>query len=81
MDAADLGSNKQITFFDNDGIRWTVVPIRAGRVLGAGPVGLEFTSDDGERRVANADIARGVTWQTIDDKEWRALLRDALLVT
>jgi hypothetical protein len=73
--------DKQITFFDDDGVRWTVLPIPAGRVLGAGPLGLEFTSERGEQRIASGHAADGVGWQALDEPAWRALLNHALLVT
>ena len=68
------------SFFDEDGVRWTVVPVRAGRVLGAGPVALEFTSEHGERRVATHPHD-GVAWRRVDDVAWRSLLRHSTLVT
>jgi hypothetical protein len=71
--------DKDITFFDDDGMRWTVVPVRAGRVLGAGPVGLQFISERGEQRVATGLPREGVAWQGVDEETWRALLRHALL--
>jgi hypothetical protein len=72
---------KEISFRDDEGIRWVVVPVPAGRVLGAGPVGLEFTSEDGERRRASGHPPRGVVWRRVDEPTWRALLRQATLVT
>ena len=71
----------EITFFDDDGMRWTVAPVPAGRVLGAGPVGLKFTSEDGEHRVVEGQAPDGVAWRSVDEKAWRALLRNATLLT
>jgi hypothetical protein len=81
MSAVGARHSKAISFFDDDGMRWTVVPVPAGRVLGAAPVGFEFFSEAGERRVASGHVAEGAAWQAIAEPAWRALLRDALLVT
>ena len=56
MAAVGLRHSKEITFFDHDGMRWTVVPLAAGRVLGAGPAAFEFFSEAGERRVASGHV-------------------------
>lgn len=80
MSAPGVRHPKEITFYD-DGIRWTVVPLPAGRVLGAGPVGFKFVSDGGECRVTNGHVPDGVSWQAVDEVAWRELLRHALLVT
>jgi hypothetical protein len=76
-----VGRDKGFIFVDEDGVRWTVVPIPAGRVLGAGPVGLQFTSETGERRVAGRLPAAGMMREDRDTSALRALLREALLVT
>jgi hypothetical protein len=81
MTAVGQRHSKEVTFFDDDGVRWTVVPVAAGGVLGAGPAGFEFFSEAGERRVASGHVAEGVTWQAVADPAWRALLREALIVT
>jgi hypothetical protein len=75
-------SHVKATFVDDDGVRWTVVPIPAGRVLGAGAAGLTFVSETGERRVTNRPPTPGGTpWRSVEASVWCALLRDALLVT
>jgi hypothetical protein len=81
MSGLALHRSKEVTFLDDDGMRWTVVPVPAGRVLGAGPAGWEFVSEAGERRVASGRVPDGVAWQAVDEQAWRAVLRHALLVT
>ena len=81
MSAVGLRRSREITFFDDDGVCWTVVPLPAGRVLGAGPVGFEFVSEAGEHRVSSGRVRDDVALQAVDDQAWRALLREALLVT
>jgi hypothetical protein len=75
-----VAHDKGISFVDDDGVRWTVAPISAGRVLGAAPAGMSFTSETGERRVA-ACPPGGAAWRTTESSQWRALLREALVVT
>jgi hypothetical protein len=75
-----VGPGKETAFFDDFGVRWTVVPVPAGRVLGAAPVGLAFTSEDGERRVANGFPPECLAWDGVDDAAWRELLREAVSV-
>ncbi len=81
MSAVGQRHSKEVNFFDDDGVRWTVVPVPAGRVLGAAPAGFEFFSQTGERRVASGHVPEGAAWQAISEPAWRALLREALLVT
>ena len=77
-----MGRDGDITFFDADGTRWTVVPILPSRdVLGPTPLRLEFSSEAGEHRVGSAELPEGTTWNAVNDLAWRALLRQAAIVT
>jgi hypothetical protein len=70
-----------LTFRDSFGVRWVVVPLLFGDGPDTLPRGFEFTSDDGERRVALRNLTEFVSPHELDEGEWRALLRGATVVT
>jgi len=66
-----------ITFRDEDAVRWMVVPQPAPG--GDTPVRttLVFTSERGERRTCEGCLPEGGTWDDVDQRVWCALLRHA----
>jgi hypothetical protein len=66
-----------IQFADDDGIRWSVDARPAPRPDAPENELLIFVSDDGQRRACNGARPPGATWQDVEERVWRALLRYA----
>jgi hypothetical protein len=64
-----------VAFHDENGVRWTVVPHSAPQAEAAGRTTLVFTSERGERRTCEGCLPEGGTWDDVDERVWRALLR------
>ncbi len=66
-----------IDFQDESGARWTVETLAASPAGEPGRTTLVFTSPSGERRICDACLPEGATWEEVDDRIWRTLLRYA----
>jgi hypothetical protein len=68
-------------FHDEQRLRWTVVAQTAPRSEESGNTVLVFTSEQGERRMCHGCLPEGGTWDEVDERVWRALLRHAEVMT
>jgi hypothetical protein len=66
-----------VDFQDESGARWTVDANAAPRSEEPGKTTLVFTSQSGECRICDAALPEGATWDDVDERIWRTLLRYA----
>jgi hypothetical protein len=64
-----------ITFWDDVGVRWTVVARRVPRTGQPDDEVLIFTSESGERRSCDGCLPEGAAWENVQERAWRTLLR------
>ena len=64
-----------IAFHDEFGACWTVAPQPALRADEPSHTTLVFTGESGERRISDACLPEGSTWEDVEERVWAALLR------
>ena len=66
-----------IAFRDERGTRWTVRALEPLQPDEPRTARIVFTSESSEGRTCEACLPEGSTWEEVDERVWRALLRHA----